>query len=109
MLRNFVEVMIVAAPLMSRELKINPHGVRLTASEPNMLKVRLKARVIERRASPLARRPLKTRIKQRSEFHFSVDRPVGAFPFLAAKVTRPRSPTTSWKVGVFKTVFKRFV
>lgn len=32
-----------------------------------MLKVRLKARVIERRASPLARRPLKTRIKHRSE------------------------------------------
>lgn len=33
-----------------------------------MLKVRLKARVIERRASPLARRPLKTRIKHRSEY-----------------------------------------
>lgn len=32
-----------------------------------MLKVRLKARVIERRASPLARRPLK-RIKHRSEY-----------------------------------------
>ena len=34
-----------------------------------MLKVRLKARVIERRASPLARRPLKTRIRHRSEYH----------------------------------------
>lgn len=33
-----------------------------------MLKVRLKARVIERRASPLARRPLKTRPKHRSEY-----------------------------------------
>lgn len=32
-----------------------------------MLKVRLKARVIERRASPLARRPFKTRVKHRSE------------------------------------------
>ncbi|KPJ15441.1 hypothetical protein RR48_09370 [Papilio machaon] len=31
-----------------------------------MLKVRLKARVIERRASPLARRPLKTRVKHRN-------------------------------------------
>lgn len=60
--------MIVRGRLVSRELNINPHGVRLTASEPNMLKVRLKARVIERRASPLARRPLKTRIKQRSKF-----------------------------------------
>nr|XP_034832425.1 histone deacetylase 4 isoform X1 [Maniola hyperantus] len=40
--------------------------LRKTASEPNMLKVRLKARVIERRASPLARRPLKTRIKHRN-------------------------------------------
>lgn len=60
--------MIVSAPLPSLGFNINPHGVQLTASEPNMLKVRLKARVIERRASPLARRPLKTRIKQRSEF-----------------------------------------
>ncbi|XP_075978419.1 histone deacetylase 4 isoform X6 [Anticarsia gemmatalis] len=39
--------------------------LRKTASEPNMLKVRLKARVIERRASPLARRPLK-RVKHRN-------------------------------------------
>ncbi|KAH9644939.1 hypothetical protein HF086_010147 [Spodoptera exigua] len=37
-----------------------------TTSEPNMLKVRLKARVIERRASPLARRPFKTRVKHRN-------------------------------------------
>ncbi|KAI5635197.1 histone deacetylase domain-containing protein [Phthorimaea operculella] len=41
----------------------NDYPLRKTASEPNMLKVRLKARVIERRASPLARRPLKTRVK----------------------------------------------
>lgn len=40
--------------------------LRKTASEPNMLKVRLKARVIERRASPLARRPLKARAKHRN-------------------------------------------
>ncbi|XP_073956942.1 LOW QUALITY PROTEIN: histone deacetylase 4 [Choristoneura fumiferana] len=40
--------------------------LRKTASEPNMLKLRLKARVIERRASPLARRPLKTRAKHRN-------------------------------------------
>ncbi|CAB3227364.1 unnamed protein product [Arctia plantaginis] len=42
------------------------YPLRKTASEPNMLKVRLKARVIERRASPLARRPLKTRVKHRN-------------------------------------------
>lgn len=34
-----------------------------------MLKVRIRARVGERRASPLARRPSKTRIKHRSESH----------------------------------------
>ncbi|CAH0692108.1 unnamed protein product [Spodoptera exigua] len=42
------------------------YPLRKTASEPNMLKVRLKARVIERRASPLARRPFKTRVKHRN-------------------------------------------
>ncbi|XP_063825987.1 histone deacetylase 4-like [Ostrinia nubilalis] len=42
------------------------YPLRKTASEPNMLKVRLKARVIERRASPLARRPLKQRVKHRN-------------------------------------------
>ncbi|XP_047030407.1 histone deacetylase 4 isoform X4 [Helicoverpa zea] len=42
------------------------YPLRKTASEPNMLKVRLKARVIERRASPLARRPFKTRLKHRN-------------------------------------------
>ncbi|XP_026739221.1 histone deacetylase 9-like, partial [Trichoplusia ni] len=39
------------------------YPLRKTASEPNMLKVRIRARVGERRASPLARRPSKTRIK----------------------------------------------
>lgn len=42
------------------------YPLRKTASEPNMLKQRLKARVIERRASPLARRPLRTRHKHRN-------------------------------------------
>ncbi|KAJ8731080.1 hypothetical protein PYW07_004244 [Mythimna separata] len=41
------------------------YPLRKTASEPNMLKVRLKARVIERRASPLARRPFK-KLKHRN-------------------------------------------
>ncbi|CAH0398143.1 unnamed protein product [Chilo suppressalis] len=64
----------LAAPLPLAALNAAPvpppspadYPLRKTASEPNMLKVRLKARVIERRASPLARRPLKQRVKQRN-------------------------------------------
>lgn len=48
---------------------------RLTASEPNLLKVRLKQRVIERRASPMARRQdrlLKHRSPSKLAHHHSV-------------------------------------
>lgn len=47
----------------------------LTASEPNLLKVRLKQRVIERRASPMARRQdrlLKHRSPSKLAHHHSV-------------------------------------
>lgn len=58
----------IAAPLPLNLVPPNSSDfpLRKTASEPNMLKVRLKARVIERRASPLARRPHKQRPKHRN-------------------------------------------
>ncbi|XP_050670008.1 histone deacetylase 7-like isoform X2 [Leptidea sinapis] len=55
-----------APPAPSTAPSAADYPLRKTASEPNMLKVRLKARVIERRASPLARRPLARRHKSRN-------------------------------------------